>query len=611
MSILRVEASAFSRAGRSAKSAMTGKRVREEKRMNHGSVELGKKRTQKGRGRMAGNWTSYRSTVSTLIIFMVILAGLLSIAPNVSADSLQIASYGVGCEYADGHTTTATATSPCPGGTTVAIDVFVKVAYQGSPYPNAHVIVGVTTPDGAISTAADVTSQVTPSTPGNFYFHWGASTPCNPATCVPLQPGVFTVNIQAVAQACPGPCPDPGTAQTSFSVVYAGPAFDFNLALSPSTITVKQGDIATYQVSITYSDPSYSGTTINVQLSGLGPGMDYHLTPYPPTLSISTSQSTPTGTYTIILVGSAKGVTHEASGTLVVQPAQQFDFSLSASPPQQSVSPGGSTTYTITVSLVAGTAQNVALTVSGASDGVTASLNPMSGTASFSSTLSITTTASAAPGQYVLTITGTAGVLTHATTVTLAVAQSPDFTVDVSPPSQAVLQGQAASFSVSVTGLNGFSSQVSLTVTGVPSGVTSTFTVPSSTPDYSSTLTLSIAGNAPTGSFTLTITGSGGGLTRVANVILTVNPSQSETTTTQTAPLETGGLMALTQDSLIIIAVLVLLVILLAALAMKGRGRRALPQQVGQSRVFCGKCGAENPASNEFCVSCGNKLRSS
>ena len=50
------------------------------------------------------------------------------------------------------------------------------------------------------------------------------------------------------------------------------------------------------------------------------------------------------------------------------------------------------------------------------------------------------------------------------------------------------------------------------------------FSVPSSAPDYSSTLTLTIPSNSPTGSFTLTITGSGGGITRIANVILIVNP---------------------------------------------------------------------------------------
>lgn len=193
------------------------------------------------------------------------------------------------------------------------------------------------------------------------------------------------------------------------------------------------------------------------------------------------------------------------------------------------------------------------------------------------------------------------------------VSQAPDFRIDASPPSQSVTQGQTASYSVHVAGLNGFNSEVSLTIAGLPSGVGGTFSLPSSTPDYSSTLTLTLPENSPTGSFTLTITGSGGGLTRDANVILIVNPSQtqSQTTSTQTTTSSAGGLLeALQQNSLIVIGLLALLVILLAALAMRGRGGgRATPQQPGAPRVFCGKCGTENPASNEFCASCGNKLK--
>jgi uncharacterized membrane protein YvbJ len=67
----------------------------------------------------------------------------------------------------------------------------------------------------------------------------------------------------------------------------------------------------------------------------------------------------------------------------------------------------------------------------------------------------------------------------------------------------------------------------------------------------------------------------------------------------------------LQQNSLILIAALVLLVILLGILAMRGRGKQTAPQQQAPSRRFCGKCGAENLASNEFCLSCGQKLKGS
>jgi hypothetical protein len=80
------------------------------------------------------------------------------------------------------------------------------------------------------------------------------------------------------------------------------------------------------------------------------------------------------------------------------------------------------------------------------------------------------------------------------------------------------------------------------------------------------------------------------------------------TTTSQTA-LGTGGVLAaLMENSLVVMAALVLLVVALAVLAMRTRGRRPAPQEIGLSRVFCGRCGARNAVTNEFCISCGNKL---
>jgi hypothetical protein len=80
-------------------------------------------------------------------------------------------------------------------------------------------------------------------------------------------------------------------------------------------------------------------------------------------------------------------------------------------------------------------------------------------------------------------------------------------------------------------------------------------------------------------------------------------------TTSQTPPLETGGpLAALTENSLVVIAALALLAIVLAALAMRTRRRRPAPQAATLSQVFCGKCGAKNAVTSEFCVNCGKKL---
>jgi hypothetical protein len=66
-----------------------------------------------------------------------------------------------------------------------------------------------------------------------------------------------------------------------------------------------------------YSDPPYAGTMINVQLTGLGPGIDYALSQNG-ALTITTSPTTPTRSYPFTIIGSASGVTHQTGGTLIV-----------------------------------------------------------------------------------------------------------------------------------------------------------------------------------------------------------------------------------------------------------------------------------------------------
>jgi hypothetical protein len=98
------------------------------------------------------------------------------------------------------------------------------------------------------------------------------------------------------------------------------------------------------------------------------------------------------------------------------------DFSLSLSPTSGSVTAGQSTTATIGTAVTSGSAQSVALSVSGLPAGATASVNPASVSAGGSSTLTIATAASTPAGGYPLTVTGTGTSATHTATYTLTVS---------------------------------------------------------------------------------------------------------------------------------------------------------------------------------------------
>src|SRR5205814_8238249 len=94
-----------------------------------------------------------------------------------------------------------------------------------------------------------------------------------------------------------------------------------------------------------------------------------------------------------------------------------------------------------------------------------------------SSTFALTTSASTPDGTYALTIAGVSGgSLTHTTTVSLVVTTPPDFRLSASPASLSVAPGGSTSYTVTITPTGGFSGPVSLSVSGLPSGASASFT---------------------------------------------------------------------------------------------------------------------------------------
>ncbi|HLJ85413.1 MAG TPA: alkaline phosphatase family protein [Candidatus Angelobacter sp.] len=104
-------------------------------------------------------------------------------------------------------------------------------------------------------------------------------------------------------------------------------------------------------------------------------------------------------------------------------------------------------------------------------------------------------------------------------------AVTPEFTLAASPSSASVAQGSSVSSSISTTVGGGFNSAVSLSVSGLPSGVTASFNPASiaAPGSGSSTLTFAASGTATTGTATVTVTASGGGITHTTTIALTVN----------------------------------------------------------------------------------------
>ncbi len=196
------------------------------------------------------------------------------------------------------------------------------------------------------------------------------------------------------------------------------------------------------------------------------------------------------------------------------------DFSLSSSPTSVSVTQGSSGTSTITVNPLNGFTGSVSLTASGLPAGVTASFSPASTTGN--STLTLTASSTATTGTATVTITGTSGSLSHTTTVSLTVnaAAAPNFSLSASPASLSIQQGNSGTSAITVTPANGFTGSVSLSASGLPSGVTASFNPTSTT--GTSTLTLTASSTATTGAATVTVTGTSGSLTHTTTISLTI-----------------------------------------------------------------------------------------
>ena len=105
---------------------------------------------------------------------------------------------------------------------------------------------------------------------------------------------------------------------------------------------------------------------------------------------------------------------------------------------------------------------------------------------------------------------------------TRSVSTTPDFTVADSPSSTTLAPGGTATINVTTSAVNGSTQSITLSVSGLPSGVTGSFSPATVTAGGSSTLTLTASSTA-SGSGMATITGTSGSTSHSATESVTVS----------------------------------------------------------------------------------------
>jgi hypothetical protein len=128
-------------------------------------------------------------------------------------------------------------------------------------------------------------------------------------TAGPAAGGPFTVTATS------------GSVNGTASVTVTGLSPDFSLSLSPTSQSVKRGNIATYTVTITPAN-GFNGL-VNLSVTGAPPGATSNFTPNPATTSstlmVTTSARGPSsGDFTLTIRGISGGLNHTTTATLSV-----------------------------------------------------------------------------------------------------------------------------------------------------------------------------------------------------------------------------------------------------------------------------------------------------
>ncbi|MGB7190988.1 MAG: S53 family serine peptidase [Acidobacteriaceae bacterium] len=121
--------------------------------------------------------------------------------------------------------------------------------------------------------------------------------------------------------------------------------------------------------------------------------------------------------------------------------------------------------------------------------------------------------------------------------LTGSTSPQPSFALSASPASLSVAAGSSGASNITATPTNGFNSSITLSASGMPSGVTVAFgTNPISGGSGSSSATFTVASTTTAGTYPITITGTGGGITQTTAVSLTVTASSTANFTLSASP---------------------------------------------------------------------------
>lgn len=319
----------------------------------------------------------------------------------------------------------------------------------------------------------------------------------------------------------------------------------FTLAVAPTTLSVAQGATGTVTVTTTVSGGFSNAVALTV--SGVPTGATSSFNPASiaapgsgtSTLTLGGGTAT-AGTYTVTVTGTGGGVTKTATVSFTVTTSGGGAVVLTNGQTVSSLSGATGTWAYYKIVVPSGQSSLVIQTSGGTGDCdlyVKRGAQPTSSTYDYRPYLSgnaeTVSVSSPTAGDWYIGLYAYSTYSGMSLTATYT-GSTPSFTLAVSPTSLSVAQGATGTVTVTTTVSGGFSNAVALTISGAPTGATSSFNPTSIAAPGSGTSTLTLGGGtAAAGTYTLTVTGTGGGLTRTATVSFTVTTSGGTGTETE------------------------------------------------------------------------------
>jgi hypothetical protein len=323
---------------------------------------------------------------------------------------------------------------------------------------------------------------------------------------------------------------------THWADALVAPGFQFSAATS--SLIVPAGSNASVSLTITATGGFTSAVSLSV--SGLPAGASAGFAPANVSLgsgtfvlNLTVASSASVGSYPVSVVATGGGLTKTES--LILTVTVPPTYALTATPASLTIPIGQK--GSVKVAATASSTFNSAITfsLSGVPAGMTASFAPVSIAVPGSGTSTLSLSAqTVTPGSYALVVTGAGGGISRTSTLAVNI---PGFILSTSGTAASLAPNGRASFTLTTRALNGFNSAVAFSSSGLPSGVTASFSpqrinAPGS---GSSTLTLARGATSNTTAARVIVTAAGGGLSQTQTIPLNLTANQGSRRTKATS----------------------------------------------------------------------------